>query len=344
MKALPTADYLKKASNISWADCKALSGLSIGIGIADYNDTDYLYAGKALEGTIDFRLCQAFTRFDVSAIPASHEIVSATLRLYLAENPETDFTLRLGLCDATWGTMDVTDWDATCTEYIDTLTSTRATDSQARAYIDIPLTGALLAAVTESATTIDMRLWGDDETTEPTDKVWLKAYAPGYADKDLRPYLKVVTKDRKMQILDAVVSKLSLIDEFSGYETTPETVTAEYKLLEEMSSPDFPCIFPIVDDEVLLEGTLGNKLRRADFSFICAIWNSDKALRAQDLLALQRDIKRVIYANRNLGLAEFVQSTVVRSVETGFLYVADDFRAASAIHIEVSYTEDPNET
>jgi hypothetical protein len=340
MKALPTADYLNKGSNSSWADCLAQTP---GVGIADYGDTDYLYAGKAYVSP-QFDLAQMFLRFDVSAIPASHEIVSATLRLYLVEAPDTDFTLRVGLCDATWGTLTDADWDASCTEFQGTSSGYHTTDGQGRAYIEMTLAGALLAAVTESATTIDMRLWGANETIAPTDKEWLKCYAPAYSDEDLRPYLKVVTKDRKMQILDAVVSKLGLIDEFSGYESSPKTVTAEYKLLEKMSEPQFPCVFPIVDDEVSLEGTLGLELRRADFTFIAAIWNSNKGLRAQDLLALQRDIKRVIYANRQLGLAEFVQSTNIRSVETGFLYVADDFRAASAIRIEVAYTEDPNET
>jgi hypothetical protein len=340
LKATPTADYLNKGSNISWADCLTQTP---GVGIADYGDTDYLYAGKAFV-TPQFDLAQMFLRFDVSDIPASHEIVSATLRLYLVEAPDTDFTLRVGLCDATWGTLTDADWGATCTEYQEISSATRTTDGQGRAYIEVALTGALLAAVTESATTIDMLLRTTSEASEPTDKAWLKCYAPAYSDEELRPYLYVKTRSGKEQIFEAMMTLLNTIKEVDGYSTTPKTVGRKYTLISSLSQPKFPAYYLIPGDRNLEEGTMGIDRWKWRLSVVAGVYETADDDKFHRLDGMADDVERLVLNNMELTLPDLVLEARVTSVQTGELFIIDDYRGVSLIHIDVSLNKTMFET
>ncbi len=340
MRATPTADYLKRASSVSWANCKTITPL---IGITDYGDTDYLYAGKSFV-TPDYDQAQAFLRFDTSDIPASHEIVSATLRLYLVEVPETEFTLRVGLCDATWGTLTDADWDATCTEYIDVNTSTRTTDGQGRAYIEVALTGALLAAVTESATTIDMMIQGTSQTSAPTDKEWLKCYAPAYSDTDLRPYLYVKTRSGKEQIFEAMMTLLNTIKEVDGYSTTPNTVGRKYTLISNLSQSKFPVYYLIPGDRNIDDGTMGIDHWKWRLSVVAGVYETADDDKFHRLDGMADDVERLVLNNMTLTLPDLVLEARVTSVQTGELFIIDDYRGVSLIHIDVSLIKTMFET
>lgn len=348
MKDVATADYLMKGSGVDWADCLAKSGIQIGIGSTDYGDTDYLYAGKAfyINGapSNNWKLVQTFLRFNTSGIADSHEIVSATIRLYIAEAPDTDFTMYMGLLDATYGTLTHADWGAAATTNTTVESSSRTTDSNGNAYIDIALTGAFLAAVTTSATTIDLIFKGNDESAEPTDKEWLKFYNPGYATTSLRPYLYVKTRSGKEQIFEALLTQLGTIAETSGYLTTPATVSRKYRLVNELSAMDFPVYFPIPGDEHLGTGTLGVDRWMWTIFVVAGVYVTDDDEKFHELDGMVEDVKDLIHSDPELGLASIVINSRVMQVETGELFIIDDHRGVSLIHIEIEYIKSMYET
>jgi len=340
------SDWLQKADGSSWAAAKAIEPL---VGSSDYGATEYVCFGTAyfIQGlTQNWRLTQTFLRFDLTDIKASDVVTAVTLRLYKDTDrfpaDMEEFTARLTVLTNSYETCDPTDWGAAGTSSTYSTASISGTDAAGNAYWDFALSAAQVALITSSTTAFDIMLQDHDEVIEPTARNRIWAYSYSYTTTALRPYLNVTAKSLYERILDALITQMQTITANTGYFTTPTTVTKIYKMIEETSESEFPCLYFYPGDEVVPAegvGTLGADRPTWTIHAGAGIWNSDPSTRAPELLGFIRDVKHALRETPTLGISEVIWARYA-GCDIGFLYVIDDNRAAALIHIDVMYKDD----
>lgn len=336
------SDFLKKASGIDWAGCKVATPY---VGTSDYGITDYLFMGKDFTSP-NYSIWQTFLRFDTSAIRNSHEIDSATLRLYIdTDGSDTDFTLWAIILDSTYGTVDASDWVSTFTTYTTiTVNDTNIeTDADGNDYIEIDFTADMLAAIDKDSTTLDMA-FKVNEITEPTNGQYLKCYSHQYATATLRPYLYVVTKGLRQQIIEALKTQLDTIDEYSGYATSP-TVSTEFKGYEAITSANTPAVFIIGDTEERdLTSYLVDQIVWSPYLLLVVRSTAPSTL-MQRLNELIDDVEWCLGKDLSLGFSDsgghhFAR---IRRLDTTDSLVIDDNYASALLTLDLNYSSHLNE-
>ena len=351
MKAIPSpSDYLQKGSNVSWQNCIDQTGLNIGVGSDDYDDTDYVYVGKAYyvddHDVPHYKINHTYFRCDISAIPDSHEIASASIRLYIATDADTDFTILLTLSNSTFGTLNGNDWDHSGTHTTTVSSSMAKTDDGGRQYIDIDITAAMLATFTTSTSQIDFVLAGSNEVLEPTDLQRLKCYSATYEDDTaLRPYLEVITYCHREQIERALETTLGLIDETNGYSTTPALVTRTDVDPVKIGEDKCPALLMVADDETAKDAP--GQVIPCDWLFIVigVLWYKEDDNPRELINRLTNDVRRILGAYPTLDLSGAIcHRAFLRRNEGMPAYVTHDHKAYCRFEIGIDHTEHLNET
>jgi len=334
-------------SAVDWAGCLAATK-------EVYTEsTAYLLIGKQLSaGT--YSCWQSFLRFDGAAIPASHAIKSAKIRIYIAasgDQSDTDFDVAARLI-STYGTLDATDWYAAPgggpNGSFTADTADIATDSDGYSYLDLELNAIALASISKT-TTFDVLLMHSSQSDEPTGDEYLKCYSANNSTWP-RPYIEVVTQSEREQVLDALETRLGTIDEYSGYNTTPVTVSRRPLSFATLNQPDFPAAFiwPQTDAENQAEGTFAHRFAYWDVQVHAGIYYETEppddigtALEAY-ISDLQRVLETDVGSRNPLGLS-FVNSIDVVNIDTAE-GVIDDNRATAVLTVRFNYTHKLNES
>jgi hypothetical protein len=349
MKALCKTDptmggYLQKSDAV-WATCltnAAATGYTLG-------DSVYMKVGKALITGV-YYLWQSFLRFDLSSLPASADIQSCILRLYIhTDESDTDFSVRAYPLNASFGTFDATDWEAAGTYGCTVSTTDVATDSDGNKYMDFEWSSDQLGTLSTTNTTYDVRLEGTNESVAPTGDVYLKCY--GSTHSTLRPYLKIVYRDLREQIIAAVIDELAAIDEDStgvpGYNTTPKSVTSVWEAPTLLGPEAFPLIYVDEVDETRPQDTFTTEQRTMAIRLLGVVYDEAKANLRAAVNELLRDIEKALEADvgstTRLGITQVEGVEVVR-VRTPANYLIDDNRAYGFVDMAVTYRHTMNES
>lgn len=341
MKKRPAdSDYLKKGSNISWDDCLLHTP---GVGTSDYGDNDYLYVGKDYDsGTGGYSIWQTFLTFQLPTIPKTHEIESAAIRLYVADDKtDTDIVVECRLTEK-FGDVDASDWDFAAIQTTTYNSQNVKTDGAGNKYFEIPLTAAQYyyikhpKAIWYGNIYFLLRI---DPGSAPTGHEYLKFYSSRYATESLRPYLHVYTKDEKEQILDVLLTRLQAIDEFSGYNTTPKTVARDLVPVFQLNESQFPVLYIYGSEETVEPAGFGSAFSEWKVEIAAAVYARSGMNEA--LHRLVNDVKRVIEQDvKNssplLGL-DFVTGLDVTRTQTSADWVADNNRGVAIIEVTVRF-------
>jgi len=333
---------LVATSAVDWATC--LSGDKVV-----YDTDNNVLVGKQLDaGT--YNCWQSFLRFDGSGIPASHEIVSATLRLYIyADNSDADFDVVAKII-STYDTLDATDWKTSPgpppAAQFTASTEDIATDTDGYSYLDLELSATALASIS-TTTTFDMIVMHNTQSDEPTGDEYIILHKPGTGHATPMLYLEVVTRSQREQTIVALKTRLETIDEYSGYNTTPATVSRRPLSFATLEATQFPAAFlwPLTDAETD-EGTLAHRAANWDIQIHAGIYEDDPDEASTTLEEFISDLQRVTetdFGSANpLGLS-FLNSIDVISIDTSD-GVIDDNRASAVLTVRFNYFHELNES
>jgi hypothetical protein len=282
--------YLQKGSGISWADCL----LQDPQPNEEYGEFDNLYLGKRYwighGPTQNWRAWQSFYRF----VALAKRPAAATLRLYVnIDESAPDLTLRLYLLDATYGSLDGSDWNAAGTTYGDISSANIQATPQGQKYLEWTFTAGMLAALPTSGA-FDLRIACADQTAAPTTDQYLRVFAVGFEDPAVRPVLIIPITDRRAEILDAVEAALAGIAEPNGYNTTPVGIHRVWEAPINLPASQFPLIQIFPRPETRDAGTIAADMGRWQVIVGAWVYTPDRDARLTALNALGCDIRRAL--------------------------------------------------
>lgn len=335
------SDFLQKSDGTSWLSCKVQTP---SVGTSGLGITDYLSAGKNYSAPTWF-IWQTFLRFDTSVIRQSHNIDSATLRLYIeTDGSDTDFTLTAIVLDTSYETCDATDWVTTYAgvPYTTLVIEDAAIRSDSDGdYIEIPFTEAMIAAIAKDGNTeLVLRA---NEVSEPTNGQYIKCYSHQYATAALRPRLDVVTKGLRQQMYEALKTSLDTIAELDGYATTAN-VEINFKGMAAVTTPNVPAIYILTDDETRVRESYQVDLTHWNPHLLLIVRNPDRTGLTESLNALIDDVEHCLGRHYpTLGLSGGVQLVRLETVETHDTLTIDDNYAVALVRLDVEYLAHVNE-
>ena len=340
-----STDYLSVSSGTSWANARQLLSNPdlISAGIADLGDTDYLYAGKAY--WVDAGQHWALREMFLTITPTwslQNEVDSASLRLYLAEDPDDDLSVILKVLSADYGTLDGNDWDAAGSE------STHAIDISEDIvtepvtgyhYVDLPLNATQLALLTSGQAAYFL-VQQANEATEPTNVLWLKSYSATYATAALRPNLYLETVPQRQLITDALFDTLETITQYDRYNFDYATISRHWLTPDDLGETQCPVIMLSEDDDVREAGASATDVATMAVTFGVVVWNTDEDERRIDMNRAIDDIELCLDRNRKLGTdaSEYLlRGALVSRVERDEEWHLDGCKQMAFVTVAIDY-------
>jgi len=341
----PSTGWLNKGSGESWAACKAST--PVASTDPDIGDYEYLLVGKTKSGKdpgpYTWGIYRSYLRFQAVSIPATHTVGQVYLRLYVADDrSDTDFTFAAKVLETGYGTLEPDDWTANGGPQSTQVTSggTIKTDIGGRQYIDVVLDSATVAAIPETGTFDVLLYHTSDEGDAPTGDEFLRCYSQTCADTGLRPYVKVVTMDKREQILAALATRLGTITEVAGYETTPKTVSRIWQPLGQMGGEKFPVLLLYAQDEERNHLSFGSFDCTWRVVVHCAVYAEVKDDLETALNELCRDVSKAVESDYGtdspLGI-DTIMNLHVSAVRQSLGFLIDNNRAVAEVELTINY-------